>query len=228
MLGYVNVLLAILVTTIGLSLYTVKDLVPSWNTREFGVLQGSWNKMLIWSSVVSVGVSLSVYHGTQDSFIALLIGTLTYFVSFAAQTDINLHLVPKEFSSLAIIVGALFGGVGLIFSETKTIMFSLFQSPLEIALTSLGLYTAVICLIFIALMFGAKGVGFADIKMFWATGFFVSWYAGYINMIALFMLVNILLFVHLIYLRLNKSRENIPVLPAFSAAVILGSILLLG
>jgi len=228
MLGYVNVLLAILVTTIGLSLYTVKDLVPSWNTREFGVLQGSWNKMLIWSSVASVGVSLSVYHGTQDSFIALLIGTLTYFVSFAAQTDINLHLVPKEFSSLAIIVGALFGGVGLIFSETKTIMFSLFQSPLEIALTSLALYTAVICLIFIALMFGAKGVGFADIKMFWATGFFVSWYAGYINMIALFMLVNILLFVHLIYLRLNKSRENIPVLPAFSAAVILGSILLLG
>jgi hypothetical protein len=139
MLGYVNSLLAILVTTIGLSLYTVKDLVPSWNTREFGVLQGAWNKMLIWSSVVSIGVSLSVYHGTQDSFIALLIGTLTYFVSFAAQTDINLHLVPKEFSSLAIIVGALFGGVGLIFSETKTIMFSLFQSPLEIALTSLGL-----------------------------------------------------------------------------------------
>jgi hypothetical protein len=83
-------------------------------------------------------------------------------------------------------------------------------------------------LIFIALVFGAKGVGFADIKMFWATGFFVSWYAGYINMIALFMLVNILLFVHLIYFRLNKSRENIPVLPAFSAAVILGSILLLG
>jgi hypothetical protein len=229
MWDYANSFLITLLACIGFSYYVVKVQAPQWELRSpyGGALKKSLNTMLGTSIAGASLLSLGMFFVTGSVTMASIYGILGYFLAFSAQTDMDYHRVPAEFSTLAIWYGIAAGAYGLL-TGNRTVMYIYGGDPLQYSLISLGVSTLVFILIFISIMFYPKGIGWADVKMFFAVGFAVSWHLGYVNMIAIFMVTNIILFLQLIITRLiSKRRGNFAVLPAFALAVVISSLFLL-
>lgn len=218
---YLNSGLAVLLATTGISYSVVKQYAPQWALRDdYAGLGNTAPKLLTWSVLIASVLGAALYGLTGSMVIAILLGVMSYFLLFTAQTDYEYHRVPREFSTLAITVGALLGGLAVLSGE-QTIMFTTGDANQLTLLSFIG-YMVVITGMFGFMLFKPLFLGFADIKMFWAVGFFASWYYGYINMILVFMITNVLLFIQLIWNKLTgKGGKNIPVLPAFTVAVII-------
>jgi hypothetical protein len=225
MIGLTLLLLVIL--TIGLKTYITNQILPKLTLTDYANVE--WDHYLKWSSIMGAFIGTTITYHTSSVIMGLVFGVMMFFLTLTAQVDLLMNRAPKEMTTMAIISGLVAGSFALASGERAIINPLGFEGTLGVTMFSLLGFMGIITLIFIGLLFDIKSVGFADVKVFWAVGLFISWYLGYPNMLLIFILSNILLFIHLIASKITsfkrkEGRKNIPVLPAFFVATAITSI----
>jgi len=225
MIGLTLLLLVIL--TLGIKTYITEQIIPQFALTDYANVE--WPHYLKWSTVMGAIIGTTVTYHTSSVIMGLVFGIMAFFLALTAQVDMLMNRAPKQITTLAIIAGLVAGSVALASGERAIINPLGFEGVFGVTMFSLLSFMGVITLIFIGLLFGLRSIGFADVKVFWAVGLFISWYLGYPNMLLIFILTNILLFGHLIMNRIiafatKEGRRNIPVLPAFFVATAITSI----
>lgn len=208
------------------SVFIKKRLTPEWDSREdYGYKAEQWKKPLIISIIVA-GVFTAILGFFVDAsmFINIALGLLGYFLAATALTDAKSHLIPKELSNMALIVGAVTGIIGFITKQYYSSEYLMSQSSqLTFQLTHFGLYMFAISMLFVVIMF-APVIGFGDIKMFWATGLFIGSFFVFLQLLAVFMMMVVLMAFQLVFSMVKakswKVSDGLPALPAFAVAFV--------
>jgi Flp pilus assembly protein protease CpaA len=201
---YVQSILISILITIGISTYIKHKLIPHWNKREYAVLENQWTTYLTWGTIIAAASALTLYHTTQSLIMSTVISTLIYYLTIAAQTDLALHLVPNGLTLISIITGIFMGTTALALGE-HTIAPVIPENAHQESITSLLLYTGIILTLCILWLF-VEIIGLGDLKTFLATGFYISWYLGHTNMLLVYIITNMLLFVNLIINNISKAN----------------------
>lgn len=221
----ISLTVVMLLTTV-FSLFINKKLTPKWDSREnYGYRAEQWTKLLI-VAVIVAGVFTAVFQAFMGAslFVSISLGLLVYFLTATALTDARSHLIPKELSNMALITGAITGAVGFFTAQYYSPEYLMSQSSqLTFQLTNFGLYMFVISMLFVVIMFSPV-IGFGDIKMFWATGLFISSFFVIPQLLAVFMLMFVLMAFQLIFKMVKakswKVSDGLPALPAFAVAFV--------
>lgn len=216
----------VLPLTVIFSLFINKKLTPKWDSREnYGYKGKQWKKPLTLSIVMSALFTPVIAFAGVPLFISVAYGLLAFFLSATALTDAKSHLIPKELSNMALLVGLLVALVGFAtgqYYEPEWIVSQVDQFAIQA--TNFGLYMFAISLLFVVIMFSPV-IGFGDIKMFWATGLFIGSFFVFPQVLAIsmmaFVFMGFQLGFNMVKAKSWKMSGGLPALPAFAVAFIL-------
>lgn len=218
-------LIVVFCLTSAFAIYSYRKLSPAWDEREDYGFKGRWKTPLIASVAVASVFAGIIALSAVTVVTSIILGVLVFFLSAAGMTDFKSHLVPKELSSLALIVGLAACWVGFMtsqYNDPELLMSQ--QNQLWFQLLQSGMYMFAISMLFVVSMFVTGAVGFGDIKMFWATGLFMGSFLVIPQILMVFMGTFIVLGGQLVVNMLKekswKVSGNLPALPAFSIAYI--------
>jgi prepilin signal peptidase PulO-like enzyme (type II secretory pathway) len=226
MIEAVSSLATVLPFTIIFSLFVYKKLTPAWDSREnYGYTGKQWKKPLISAVIVSTFVTFVLALVGVSVFISGALGLLVFFLTSAALTDAKSHLIPRELSNMALLVGLGFAVVGFFTGQYYQPAYLMDQTTqLTFQLTHFGMYMLAISLLFVVIMFSPV-IGFGDIKMFWVTGLFIGSFFMITQLLMIFMLSVIIMGAQLVSSMVKakswKVADGLPALPAFALAFII-------
>jgi len=207
------------------SFWINKKLAPKWDSREdYGYKGGQWKKPLIVSIIVSTIFTLIIATLVSAIYVSVSLGLLVFFLTATALTDAKTHLIPRELSNMALLVGLITGVIGFATAQYYHPEYLMNQSDqLLFQLINFGLFMFAVSLSFVVIMFSPV-IGFGDIKMFWATGLFVGTFFAMPQMLMIFMLMFIIMGGQLLF-RIFKAKSwkvsgGLPALPAFAVAFV--------
>jgi prepilin signal peptidase PulO-like enzyme (type II secretory pathway) len=207
------------------SLFINKKLAPKWDSREnYGYKADQWKKPLTASIIVASLFTVLISFIAGTLFINVALGLLVFFLTATALTDAKSHLIPKELSNMALVVGLIMTAVGFATSQYYSADYLINQyAQFIFQVTNFGAYMFAVSLLFVVIMF-APVIGFGDIKMFWATGLFIGSFFVFENLLAVFMLMFIIMGFQLIFSMVKakswKGAGGLPALPAFAVAFV--------
>lgn len=218
-------LFVVLALTTVFASYSYQKFAPKWDEREDYGFKGRWKTPMVISVLVASVFTGIIALTAVNAVTSVILGILVFFLAATGLTDFKSHLVPKELSNLALIVGFIACWVGFITSQyydPELLMNQ--QTQLSFQLIQSGLYMFAISGLFVVSMFVAGAVGFGDIKMFWATGLFMGSFLEIPQILAVFMGTFIVLGCQLVVKMVKekswKVSGNLPALPAFTIAYI--------
>lgn len=202
-----------------------KTLTPAWDVRgNYGYDGKQWNRPITLSVIFAAIFTPIIVIMGSSLFVGIALGLLSFFLALTGMTDAKTHLIPRELSNVALIVGAITSVVGFATSQYYDPEYLMSkESQFTFQLTHFGIYMLAISLLFVLIMFQPV-IGFGDIKMFWATGLFIGSFFMITTMMAVFMLAFVLMGFQIAW-RMVKAKSwkvsgGVPALPAFAAAFI--------
>jgi prepilin signal peptidase PulO-like enzyme (type II secretory pathway) len=225
MIEAVSSLAIVLILSSVFSLFIYKRLTPHWDSREnYGYNEKQWKTPLTIAIIVAAIFTPIIAFVGVLPFVSVALGLLVFFLTITALTDAKSHLIPKELSNMALLVGLIVSLVGFGTGQYYAPEFLMSQSSqLMFQVTHFGVYMFAISMLFVVIMFSPV-IGFGDIKMFWATGLFIGSFFVLPQLLAIFML-NLLLMGFQLAFNMVKAKSwkvsgGLPALPAFAVAFI--------
>lgn len=228
------------------SLFIIKKFVPLWDANDrvvqwgtddeeeiaflkqektYGFKGSQWKKMLLFSNIISVIFTLTVAAIGFPLYMSIAQGLLVFFLVATATTDWKTHLIPRELSNMALIIGLVVGLVGYATAQYYDSSYLMsHQDQFMFQIKNFAAFMAVIAGLFVLIMF-VKSFGFGDIKMFWATGLFMAAFIMVPQMLMIFMgmfiVLAVMMGIGMVKAKSWKATGGLPALPAFAVAYIL-------
>jgi prepilin signal peptidase PulO-like enzyme (type II secretory pathway) len=225
MFAAISSLAIVLLLSVLFSLFIGKKFTSRWDEREnYGFKGSQWKRVLITGIIASaLFAPLMTFFGAS-LFISAALGLFVYFLTVTALTDARSHLIPRELSSMALLVGLAVAIFGFVTGQYYTPGYLMSQeSMLIFQLTHFGLYMFAISMLFVVIMFSPV-IGFGDIKMFWATGLFIGSFFVLPQLLLIFMGTTLVMGVQLVFNMVKakswKVSGGLPALPAFAVAFV--------
>lgn len=146
----------------GMALFS-KWKVAAWKKRDFGTRDFKWNLLIGISAVLSFAFAHLGYFLSSNLWVSSAIGMLAFLVVLSSVTDLALMKIPSELTTLA---------------QYTPIPFIIALWPSFDYYDHLSMIMwAVIVFVFFVLSL-MRLFGFADVKLLFAFGTLLSWWAG--------------------------------------------------
>lgn len=219
----------VLLITVVCSILIRARYVSKWEARaDYGVKGKQWNFLLIASVVIGTVLTVVLSGLGMNFMVATIIGVFAFFLSATGIIDSQSHLVPKELSSMALILGLVLGGAGWVTQQYYVSDYLMSHADqLQFQLVHFGIYMVAISLLFVVTMFQPV-IGFGDIKMFWAFGLFAGSFIFLQQFVFVFMVMFVVMAAMMVRAMIKakswKFSGGLPALPAFAVAFLITTI----
>lgn len=223
MIETVSILIVLLVSTL-FSLFIYKRFVSDWDGRgDYGFKGKGWMLPLSLAVVAASLLTAIISFAGVALFISVAFGLLTYFLAVASLTDARTCLIPKELSSMALIVGLVFAFMGFVTAQYYVEGLWDQHTQLMFQFGQFAMVMFFVSFLFVVTMF-RPSFGFGDIKMFWATGLFMASFIFIPQLLMVFMGMFVIMGLQLVFRMLKtkswKISGGLPALPAFAVAFV--------
>lgn len=178
---------------------------------------------LSWAVVIASLLTTVISFAGVAPFVSVAFGLLTYFLAVAAFTDARTCLIPKELSSMALIVGLVFAFIGFVTAQYYVEGLWDQHTQLMFQFGQFAMVMFFVSFLFVITMF-RPSFGFGDIKMFWATGLFMASFIFVPQLLMVFMGMFVVMSLQMAF-RMIKTKSwkisgGLPALPAFAVAFV--------
>lgn len=196
------------------------------NSYSYGVVSSQDVGWMFWWAAGIGAAGAGVFYLTgATTYMASVLGVLVFLLTVTGLFDIRNRYVPSNLFYSILPVTVLMGAGGFVFPERVSLFFPV-DDPYLYGLLNFAVYMGAVTLLGLVMLLVLPTrlwpMGWADVIMYLAAGFVLSWYVGVIGMVFLFLIANIILLAQSLLLKDVSGKKAVAALPAYSVAVTLG------